>query len=667
MLYNKFEELLLPGNYALTKSMEMTRTKNSGTLWYKKKFLVWYYFIFLSNNELNVKEYINEVKAIFEKYVNSIKDDEVRKEASNFFFPECELINCKSDNFKSFEMFKGQIDFQNVKEKIKFEENAKKYYFAFLIGSGGQSDINKYIKNKLYEKNFNMTKLKDFIKKYKKNATDKEISKTTNDYHAFLRNERQVLFYYGYFHSKSLGAANIEFSSLTPVGEMALYANFDEFLCIWEHQKIKMISQPLIVDIKNIPEKYRKKANNFGISYSPYLDILRYLNNFKEMTLDAYKYIISRNKNNFLILDKEKNEELLKNINKIQKKVNNFNRSNDKENNDFNKELKKYILGLIELEKDKGYNQFSILKQENKKIKIKENKIELFNKILSMYEKLERYKQTMYSKLFKNSENELREKYRDENYKINLKKKAEWELYLMKPEKIILLGIIELNNLDNEEIIERYEYLLKRISINNKKVLDKERKKFHQIINNKISILENKDNIFSFEKIKTQINTNDLFKKIKQNSVKSYKKRNTTLVSLMKSYYLQTFSENNGLLKCECCGKETFMTRRNEPYLEFHHLIPFGEENGPDHYLNIFAICPECHRKLHYMKLEENLELKQRDIYIELDKNNYLQKKIIQRLQELKSEKILKSYQLEFLIYEGAITEKDYNILSEFE
>ncbi|HOO06823.1 MAG TPA: hypothetical protein PLH83_10110, partial [Ruminococcus sp.] len=44
-LYSDFYSRLLPGNYALTKSMELTKIHNSGTLWYTKKSLTLYYFI----------------------------------------------------------------------------------------------------------------------------------------------------------------------------------------------------------------------------------------------------------------------------------------------------------------------------------------------------------------------------------------------------------------------------------------------------------------------------------------------------------------------------------------------------------------------------------------------------------------------------------------------
>lgn len=40
MTYESFYSSVLPGNYALTKSMELTRETTSGTLWYTKKFLV---------------------------------------------------------------------------------------------------------------------------------------------------------------------------------------------------------------------------------------------------------------------------------------------------------------------------------------------------------------------------------------------------------------------------------------------------------------------------------------------------------------------------------------------------------------------------------------------------------------------------------------------------
>lgn len=662
MTYEKFEEFLLPGNYALTKSMEITKKRDSGTLWYTKKFLVWYYFIFLTN-ELKTRGYIEKIRKIFEIYVNSIRNEEVREEARKYFFPECDLINCNSENFRSFEDFKGNKEFNTMSEKIKFEEDSKKYYIAFLLGSGGQSGIKEYIKENIYEKDFDMTKLDKIITSYEDFKGN--LNQIKNDYHGFLRNERQILFYYGYFHSKSSGANDKEFSSLTPVGELALYATFDEFLCIWEHQKIKMISQPLTVEIKDVPSCYRNKADSyFGISYSPYLDILRYLKDYNKITVEEYQYIISRNKNQLNIKNWKNSKEIFENIEKIKDTVKSFKRVRDKKNEDSNKELSKYLLGIIDLEKDKGNNSFSFL---TKNYSLKEETREKFEKILSEYEKLENYKEKKYLQIFENSEKELRKKYIDENYKVNLKNEAAWKLYLVRPEKIILLGIMQLNEADSSILFEKYKSILKSLEIKSKSKLEKELKIYKDVIENDKEFIEEDryEEIDTSEIIKES--KEDLLRKIKEISIISdsgigyeiERKRNMTLISLLKSYYIQVYSLKNKLLKCECCGKTTFITKKDEPYLEYHHLIPFGSENkGPDHYLNIFALCPECHRKMHYLKLDEK-----EGLYNELSSNNYFNETIVNRLNKLKEERILQSYQIDYLLCENAITEAEHREL----
>ncbi len=51
---------------------------------------------------------------------------------------------------------------------------------------------------------------------------------------------------------------------------------------------------------------------------------------------------------------------------------------------------------------------------------------------------------------------------------------------------------------------------------------------------------------------------------------------------------------------CECCNKKAPFLRKNRtPYLESHHLIPLSD-GGEDSIDNICAICPNCHRRLHY-------------------------------------------------------------------
>jgi 5-methylcytosine-specific restriction enzyme A len=53
--------------------------------------------------------------------------------------------------------------------------------------------------------------------------------------------------------------------------------------------------------------------------------------------------------------------------------------------------------------------------------------------------------------------------------------------------------------------------------------------------------------------------------------------------------------------KCEQCGKDAPFLRASDgsPYLEIHHWIPLSE-GGDDAVENAGALCPNCHRKVHY-------------------------------------------------------------------
>jgi 5-methylcytosine-specific restriction protein A len=51
--------------------------------------------------------------------------------------------------------------------------------------------------------------------------------------------------------------------------------------------------------------------------------------------------------------------------------------------------------------------------------------------------------------------------------------------------------------------------------------------------------------------------------------------------------------------RCECCGKQGFLTARGGYYLEVHHVIPL-ECEGPDEEWNALAICPDEHKQAHY-------------------------------------------------------------------
>lgn len=52
---------------------------------------------------------------------------------------------------------------------------------------------------------------------------------------------------------------------------------------------------------------------------------------------------------------------------------------------------------------------------------------------------------------------------------------------------------------------------------------------------------------------------------------------------------------------CEKCGCKAPFIRKSDhtPYLEVHHRIPLSE-GGEDNLENTIALCPNCHRELHF-------------------------------------------------------------------
>lgn len=64
---------------------------------------------------------------------------------------------------------------------------------------------------------------------------------------------------------------------------------------------------------------------------------------------------------------------------------------------------------------------------------------------------------------------------------------------------------------------------------------------------------------------------------------------------LVKAWVLRNAGGN-----CEACQLPAPFARKDgSPYLEVHHLLPFSE-GGSDTIDNALAVCPNCHRRLHY-------------------------------------------------------------------
>ncbi|MBR2660868.1 MAG: HNH endonuclease [Clostridia bacterium] len=58
---------------------------------------------------------------------------------------------------------------------------------------------------------------------------------------------------------------------------------------------------------------------------------------------------------------------------------------------------------------------------------------------------------------------------------------------------------------------------------------------------------------------------------------------------------------------CQLCGATLgFKDKQGRPYLEAHHIVPLAED-GPDELSNMVALCPNCHRKMHVVRDQDDI------------------------------------------------------------
>jgi len=135
-------------------------------------------------------------------------------------------------------------------------------------------------------------------------------------------------------------------------------------------------------------------------------------------------------------------------------------------------------------------------------------------------------------------------------------------------------------------------------------------------------ILFTKDNntiyIYNLSELDTEINEDDIYTQIDMDLLKdkaSYIKRNPTSVEQTIRIYprnsiLKNYVKRRSGYSCEVpdCDYVGFLKPNGEQYIEVHHIIPLSE-GGEDSLLNTVALCPTCHRKLHYSENKEDLKI----------------------------------------------------------
>lgn len=205
-------ESYVPDNHWLSKSMEIGKIEY-GSYWYLKKMIVYYYIFILKR--LDRRE-IQEIISNFDLYIDSLPQ-EIKQEAFDFFY----AIDIRhEDSIITLNEFSSTNELLDNYEAEMLR--ARKFYYSYIMGLQAQNPEKRYILNKTIERRNYFIGVEEAEQK----LTSAKFRQQSNDVHAFLRNERQILFLMGLLNYTE--SINIEEFTPTTIGQTAVYANFND-------------------------------------------------------------------------------------------------------------------------------------------------------------------------------------------------------------------------------------------------------------------------------------------------------------------------------------------------------------------------------------------------------------------------------------------------------
>jgi 5-methylcytosine-specific restriction enzyme A len=84
---------------------------------------------------------------------------------------------------------------------------------------------------------------------------------------------------------------------------------------------------------------------------------------------------------------------------------------------------------------------------------------------------------------------------------------------------------------------------------------------------------------------------------------------NTSVKQFIRNPWVSEYTKRLANGRCMLCKQEApFKDRVNKPYLETHH-IEWLSKGGDDSIYNTVALCPNCHRKMHVVNSEFDIEI----------------------------------------------------------
>ena len=133
-----------------------------------------------------------------------------------------------------------------------------------------------------------------------------------------------------------------------------------------------------------------------------------------------------------------------------------------------------------------------------------------------------------------------------------------------------------------------------------------------------VNSLQNEKAFQDAEAAAAEMQLEELYNRVKG---KAYKRQPAGVLKrydVLSTYYerspdIAAYSKKRAKGRCDLCLMEApFKRKDGSPYLEEHH-IEWLSKGGPDEIDNVVALCPNCHRKMHIVEDERDVEaLKER-------------------------------------------------------
>lgn len=111
--------------------------------------------------------------------------------------------------------------------------------------------------------------------------------------------------------------------------------------------------------------------------------------------------------------------------------------------------------------------------------------------------------------------------------------------------------------------------------------------------------------------LKTSITSSPLNATLRNKALQhsnSGQQRSQTTTTYMRDRYVSEYAKQRANGVCQLCNLPApFIDRDGKPYLESHHII-WLSDGGEDSISNTVALCPNCHRKMHALNLDEDIK-----------------------------------------------------------